>query len=108
MAYTVEGSAESIEVTQDMSVDEEEDLFEIDLEAVNCIPPPHYWESYYTSSPGSALLANCLLPISDISSAVPISLAGTTSIFLITEPRSVGECLRLPFLWGFLDFRANE
>ncbi|EEF33641.1 conserved hypothetical protein [Ricinus communis] len=51
--------------------DDEEELFEIDIEAVNSIPPPHYWESYFTAAGSSALLANCLLPIADVSSAVP-------------------------------------
>ncbi|KAJ9181406.1 hypothetical protein P3X46_009539 [Hevea brasiliensis] len=50
--------------------DEGEVLFEIDLEAVDRIPPPHYWESYFTAT-SSALLANCLLPISDVSGAIP-------------------------------------
>ena len=50
--------------------DEEEELFEINLEAVDCIPPPHYWEAFFTAT-SSALLANCLLPISDLSSAIP-------------------------------------
>ncbi|XVF76225.1 hypothetical protein PTKIN_Ptkin13bG0249100 [Pterospermum kingtungense] len=50
--------------------DGEEELFEINLDAVNSIPPPHYWEAFFTAT-SSALLANCLLPISDLSSAIP-------------------------------------
>ncbi|XVF55697.1 hypothetical protein PTKIN_Ptkin06aG0057900 [Pterospermum kingtungense] len=50
--------------------EEEEELFEINLEAVDNIPPPHYWEAFFTAT-SSALLANCLLPISDLSSAIP-------------------------------------
>ena len=102
------------EVCQDhLVMEEDEDLFEIDLDAVNCIPPPHYWESYYTST-GNALLANCLIPISDISSAVPacnaVSFAGkNTNVVLITEPVSLGEYLRLPFLGaiGVLDEKTK-
>lgn len=97
---------------------EDEDLFEINLEAVNSIPPPHYWDSYFTTS-GSALLANCLLPISDVSGAVPIvskdvpnavpmvskssnvlSLAGAANLVVVAEPMPLGELLRLPFLAG--------
>lgn len=97
---------------------EDEDLFEINLEAVNSIPPPHYWDSYFTAT-GNALLANCLLPISDVSGAVPIlpkhvsgafstvsksrnSLSVGTSasdkFVMIAEPMPLGELLRLPFL----------
>lgn len=98
---------------------EDEDLFEINLEAVNSIPPPHYWDSYFTAT-GNVLLANCLLPISDVSSAVPIvskdvssavpmvyksseplSLAGKANFVVIAEPMPLGELLRLPFLGGF-------
>lgn len=52
--------------------EEEEELFEINLEIVDHLPPPqYYWESYFTAT-SKALLANCLLPISHISSAVPV------------------------------------
>ncbi|KAL8039709.1 hypothetical protein ABFX02_10G053900 [Erythranthe guttata] len=54
--------------------EDDEDLFEINLEIVNKIPPPqyYYWESYFNLTTSSnALLANCLLPITDISCAVP-------------------------------------
>ncbi|GFQ06928.1 hypothetical protein PHJA_002836800 [Phtheirospermum japonicum] len=56
-----------------IKIEEEEDgdLFEINLEIVNKIPPPHYWDSYFTST-SNTLLANCLLPIADVSSAVPM------------------------------------
>ncbi|KAK6942611.1 hypothetical protein RJ641_027988 [Dillenia turbinata] len=68
-------SAESIKVDRaaEKMEDEEEDLFEINFEALNDMPPPHYWESYSTTT-GDALLANCLLPISDLSNAVPLDL----------------------------------
>lgn len=51
--------------------EEEEELFEINLEVVNSIPPPHYFENYFTAT-GNTLFANCLLPIADVSSAIPI------------------------------------
>lgn len=56
--------------------DEEEDLFEINLEIVNDIPPPQYeWESYFTAATSNTvLLANCLLPIADVSCAVPMTI----------------------------------
>ncbi|KAL2533559.1 Uncharacterized protein Adt_06910 [Abeliophyllum distichum] len=53
--------------------EEERDLFEINLEAVNKMPPPqYYWDSYFTAS-SDTLLANCLLPISDVSRAIPMA-----------------------------------
>lgn len=103
MTASVEDSAVHREATQEIGMEEDEDLFEIDLEAVDAIPPPHYWESHYTST-GNALLANCLLPISDISVAVPacnsVYLSATTKVLAdsIAEPMSLGEYLRLPFL----------
>ncbi|KAG6638058.1 hypothetical protein CIPAW_10G008800 [Carya illinoinensis] len=58
-----------------------------------------------TNATGNELLANCLLPISDVSGAVPIvalSLAGTANFVMITEPMPLGtELLRLPFMGVF-------
>ncbi|KAI5664775.1 hypothetical protein M9H77_24098 [Catharanthus roseus] len=58
--------------------EEEDELFEIDFEAVNkmATQPTYCWDweissSYVTSNTSTTLLANCLLPISDVSSAVP-------------------------------------
>lgn len=50
----------------------EEDLFEINLEAVNDTTSSltYDWQRYPART-GSVLLANCLLPAADISSAVP-------------------------------------
>lgn len=53
-----------------MLEEEEEELFEINLDVVNKIPPPQY--NYWKTSNKEALLANCLLPISHLSGAVPI------------------------------------
>lgn len=86
-------------VSETFELEEEEDLFEIDLEAVNCVSPPGFWESCYTSTGNIALLANCLLPKSDVSSAVPVvCCAEKSSVVLIAEATSLGEYLRLPFL----------
>ncbi|KAI3823496.1 hypothetical protein L1987_04934 [Smallanthus sonchifolius] len=52
--------------------DDEDDLFEIDLEAVGELPPPYYWESCLTVT-ANTLFANCLVPITDVSSAVPMA-----------------------------------
>lgn len=93
-------SKEERGVSKDLGLMEEddEDLFEIDLDAVNSIiPQPHnYWENnYFISTGGEALLANCLLPISHISSAIPA--CNNAVSFLITYPK--------PFLrdFGFID-----
>ncbi|KAK4345787.1 hypothetical protein RND71_035963 [Anisodus tanguticus] len=60
-------------IVEEEEEEEEEELFEIDLELVNNISPPHYnLESYFTTATSSCtLLANCLLPIADVSSAIP-------------------------------------
>ncbi|KAG2682946.1 hypothetical protein I3843_10G008600 [Carya illinoinensis] len=119
MASVSEDAAEHDTHTKVLADMEDEDLFEINLEAVDSIPPPHYWDSYFTAT-GNALLANCLLPISDVSGAVPIvskdvsgtvpgvsklcsalSLAGTANFVMITEPMPLGELLRLPFMGAF-------
>ncbi|KAI3522774.1 hypothetical protein L1887_00824 [Cichorium endivia] len=52
--------------------EEDEDLFEIDLEAFGDLPPPCYWGTYLTATTNS-LFANCLVPIEAVSSAVPMS-----------------------------------
>ncbi|GKV38960.1 hypothetical protein SLE2022_079260 [Rubroshorea leprosula] len=65
----------SLQNKEEEQEEEEEELFEINLEAVNSIPPPpHYCETHVTAT-GSALFANCLLPIADVSSAIPMSKA---------------------------------
>ncbi|KAJ6692554.1 hypothetical protein OIU79_014329 [Salix purpurea] len=53
--------------------EEEEDLFEIDIHAVYSIPSPKYHRVSYFPATATALLANCLLPIADLSSAVPVA-----------------------------------
>ncbi|PRQ43869.1 hypothetical protein RchiOBHm_Chr3g0473001 [Rosa chinensis] len=65
-------------------MEDEDDLFEIDLEAVESIPPPQYnWDRYFTAA-GDVLLANCLLPITDISRAIPtVSEALSTRLVLM-------------------------
>ncbi|KAL3536126.1 hypothetical protein ACH5RR_004587 [Cinchona calisaya] len=78
------GASSKVAITDHVEEEEEEEeeLFEINLEVVNSIPPPqYYWEScYFTATTATnncnnnnnnVLLANCLLPISDVSNAVP-------------------------------------
>ncbi|XVE96454.1 hypothetical protein REPUB_Repub02eG0223000 [Reevesia pubescens] len=85
----------------------EEELFEINLEAVNSIPQPHYWEAFFTAT-SSALLANCLLPISDLSSAIPtvssacstLSREGLTDIVMVADSLP-GKIFRVQFMEAF-------
>lgn len=51
---------------------EEDDLFEINLDAVSdkTSSPPYDWQRFPART-GSVLLANCLLPAAEISGAVP-------------------------------------
>ncbi|KAF3441678.1 hypothetical protein FNV43_RR15593 [Rhamnella rubrinervis] len=96
------------------NMEDDEDLFEIDLEAVHSIPPPYYWDSYVTAT-GNARMANCLVPISDVSSAVPmvskacdaLSLAGTVKILTAMKPMPLEKPLGLPFL-GALGLQAQH
>lgn len=60
-------------VVEEEEEEEEEELFEIDLEAVGDLPPPYYWESYLTATANYTLFANCLVPIADVSSAIPMA-----------------------------------
>ncbi|XP_022144767.1 uncharacterized protein LOC111014377 [Momordica charantia] len=75
--------------------EQDDELFEIDLEAVNSIvPPPHCSDSAYTFfTAGAALLANCLLPIADVSNAVPMA---------DSEPTRLEKLLLLPPGFGIL------
>jgi hypothetical protein len=117
MAFVVEDPAEYDTSSKGLPDMEDDELFEINLEAVSCIPPPLYWDSYLTSTE-NALMANCLLPISEVSGAVPIaskdvsssavsmasqscnalSLTGTVNLVMMSEPMPLGELLRLPFM----------
>lgn len=87
-------------------MEDEEDLFEIDLEAVESLPPPQYnWDSYFVAA-GDVLLANCLLPVTDISRAIPtvseaLSFKSGANVVMIQEPVPLGQLLRLPFLEAF-------
>ncbi|KAF8403270.1 hypothetical protein HHK36_011371 [Tetracentron sinense] len=97
MASPVEDCAQGKESKGLIEDIDEDELFEIDLELLNNVPPPTYWENYPTptgnsflamvnkipqptywesfpTATGNALLANCLLPIADVSSAVPMIL----------------------------------
>lgn len=79
-------------------IEDEDDLFEIDLEAVNNTPPPGYqWGSYRTDNPGIALFANCLLPVADVSSAIPAApvtaMSDVSAQSIRTRRR---DCLSVP------------
>ncbi|KAK4419364.1 hypothetical protein Salat_2349300 [Sesamum alatum] len=90
MALVASGPNEQkpIEIAQNEDEDDE-DLFEINLEIVNKIPPPHYWESYFTATTNTVLLANCLLPVADVSSAVPMVMRACDA--LLAWPGVTGE-----------------
>uniref|UniRef100_A0A803MQE8 Uncharacterized protein n=1 Tax=Chenopodium quinoa TaxID=63459 RepID=A0A803MQE8_CHEQI len=58
-------------------IQEDEELFDIDLALVDNIPPPNYYWENYVMSTGNALLANCLLPVTHLSTAVPVNSGET-------------------------------
>ncbi|XP_019158415.1 PREDICTED: uncharacterized protein LOC109155132 isoform X2 [Ipomoea nil] len=66
--------------------DDEDELFEIDLAVVDSLPLPRYcWDddySRFTAATSSALLANCLLPISQLSCAVPMAAKAGDALLL--------------------------
>nr|GMD82165.1 uncharacterized protein LOC109155132 isoform X1 [Ipomoea batatas] len=69
--------------------DDEDELFEIDLAVVDSLPPPRYcWDDdedgRFSAATRSALLANCLLPIAQLSCAVP--MAAKAGDALLLEP----------------------
>ncbi|XP_055808651.1 uncharacterized protein LOC129877194 [Solanum dulcamara] len=69
--------------------EEEEEFFEIDLELVNnyfSASHNYNWESYFTASTSSTctLLANCLLPIADVSCAIPTSTKACDAFISLT------------------------
>ncbi|GAA0145554.1 hypothetical protein Leryth_000957 [Lithospermum erythrorhizon] len=75
MALAIDAPSRELEMSSTMEgliieEEEEDELFEIDLASVDNIPPPYYWEGYFTAT-NNTLLANCLLPIDYISRAVP-------------------------------------
>ena len=110
MAFVAEDPAEHDTSGKGLADMEDDELFEIDLDAVNCIPLPHYSDSYLTST-GNALLANCLLPISEVSGAVPIAsedvsgvvpmISQSYNFVMMSDPMPLGEVLRLPFMAAF-------
>ncbi|KAG7643301.1 hypothetical protein ISN44_As02g031230 [Arabidopsis suecica] len=61
--------------------DGEDDLFEINLEAVSdtATSPPYDWQRLPART-GSVLLANCLLPAAEISNAVPATSRGWSDL----------------------------
>lgn len=95
----------------DMLEEEEEELFEINLDVMDKTPALYhsYWENdtnftaMSSTSPANkfALLANCLLPVSDLSSAVPMAstLTGSPDIIIVAATDSI---YILPKLLHFL------
>ncbi|KAJ6671259.1 hypothetical protein OIU85_015055 [Salix viminalis] len=69
----LEGDRKGLVLVAMEEEEEEEDLFEIDIHAVYSIPSPKYHRVSYFPATATALLANCLLPIADLSSAVPVA-----------------------------------
>ncbi|KAM7255067.1 hypothetical protein ACFE04_020308 [Oxalis oulophora] len=95
-----------------LDIEDDEDLFEIDIKANIPTPPPDYcWERYFNSKiqTGSALLANCLLPITDLSTAVPTAScnnkktltllpAGKSNFFMIDkDPTPLRKLLAIAY-----------
>ncbi|KAH6802748.1 hypothetical protein C2S51_034194 [Perilla frutescens var. frutescens] len=85
----MEASKEELQIH--MMKDEEEeddgDLFEINIDIVNKIPPPqYYWENFTAATANITLLANCLLPIADVSCAVPIVMTVSDSSSSLSPP----------------------
>ncbi|KAF9595070.1 hypothetical protein IFM89_036529 [Coptis chinensis] len=74
--------------------DEEDELFEINLEFVNEIPPPQCCKEGFSTKRKNVLLANCLLPISDVSSAVP------TNCWRESTVRSASRCVMTIAPWS--------
>lgn len=72
MASTLEHNTYKEHAIMPIKEEDDDDLFEIDLDAVGNLPPPYYWESYLTKTTNN-LFANCLVPIADVSSAIPMA-----------------------------------
>ncbi|PIA27033.1 hypothetical protein AQUCO_08300011v1 [Aquilegia coerulea] len=70
MASPSDDSSEKLTIAFD-GEEEDDELFEINLELVQHIPPPQYSEEGYSTTKTNVLLANCLLPIADVSRAIP-------------------------------------
>lgn len=77
--------------------EEDDELFEIDLDSVGDLPE-YFWEESRVriGATGKALLANCLMPVSDLSAAVPIitgagfPFSGPGEVVMIGEPVPYG------------------
>ncbi|CAO2824053.1 unnamed protein product [Amaranthus hypochondriacus] len=72
MDFTITYDEKYDHVMLEVDIQDDEELFDIDLGVVDNIPPPDYQWDHSVLSTRSALLANCLLPVSDLSSAVPV------------------------------------
>ena len=98
-----------------VEIEEDDELFEIDLEAVNSIiSPRHFCEDtygFFTATGGAALLANCLLPISDLSNAVPMADSADFEMFPFAtppEPTRLEKAFQLPLGFGLRQALINR
>ncbi|KAK4745485.1 hypothetical protein SAY87_011797 [Trapa incisa] len=92
-----------------LQIEDEDDLFEIDLDAADSFPPPrYYWGSHFTDNPGMARFANCLLPVADVTRAVPVAPVVTAASRVSVQPptqqrdlpeavTTLGKLLQLPY-----------
>ncbi|KAM0977795.1 hypothetical protein ACFX13_014102 [Malus domestica] len=110
MAYLVEGSpsTQCAGLCKGLAdIEDEDDLFEIDLDLIDSVPQTqYYWNRYFTAT-GNALLANCLLPATDISRAIPVvskalsSSERTGNVVMVPQAVPLGQLLGLPFHEAF-------
>ncbi|XP_062204548.1 uncharacterized protein LOC133906612 [Phragmites australis] len=72
-----------------MSTDDEDELFELDIALLNsrdsCVGDDHHTcrgrSAAVADGDGHALLANCLLPVSSVSNAVPVTASSIVSSY---------------------------
>lgn len=79
------------QVMLEVDIQDDEELFDIDLGVVDNIPPPDYHWDHFVLSTRSALLANCLLPVSDLSSAVPVVSGEFTHRFPMLQSQEMNK-----------------
>lgn len=83
-------------------IEDEDDLFEIDLDLIDSFPQTLYNGNRSFTATGNALLANCLLPATDISRAIPmvskaLSSERTGNFVMVPQAVPLGHLLGLPF-----------
>ncbi|KAF5188848.1 hypothetical protein FRX31_021563 [Thalictrum thalictroides] len=106
MASLSEDSYQELTIAFD-GEEEDDDLFEINLELVKHIPPPRYREEGFSPAKTTVLLANCLLPIADVSRAIPANCwrdstaRNASRLVLMLAPRYIE-------LWGSLPLKLKK